>query len=74
MTWNGRAVEWTMLHPEFKSMWAFLVHGAEACRALDVHPMFPTTAEIAALVEQKKHRAEGASFALCPLCGQEVRP
>lgn len=31
-------------------------------------------AGIAVLVEQKKDRAEGANFTLCPLCGQEVRP
>lgn len=49
MTWNGRRVEWQMLHPEFKKLWGFLIHGSEACAALEVHPMFPTTPEIAAV-------------------------
>jgi hypothetical protein len=46
MFFNGRRVEWEMLHPAFKGMFAFNVHGAELCLQHNIHPMFPSTEEI----------------------------
>jgi hypothetical protein len=46
MHFNGRRVEWEQLHPAFQSMFAFGIHGPEVCLDLNIHPMFPTTAEI----------------------------
>lgn len=61
MMWAGRAVEWTMLHPEFKSIFGFIVHGADVCQNLDIHPMFPITEEIER-VKQEIQSIEDALF------------
>lgn len=58
MYWAGRRVEWPMLHPEFKNTFGFMVRGADVCRELDIHPMFPTTAEIAAVVAEVNRQEE----------------
>lgn len=52
MYWAGRRVEWQMLHPEFQKTFGFMVRGADVCREMDVHPMFPTGAEIDAVVSE----------------------
>lgn len=46
MMWSGRRVEWQMLHPEFKNIWGFIVHGADVCQSFGIHPMFPMSEEI----------------------------
>ena len=60
MMWSGRRVEWQMLHPEFKSIFGFIVHGADVCRMLDIHPMFPVSGEI----EQVRNEIESRESAL----------
>lgn len=47
MSWNGRRVEIEQLHPEFKRLVGFCVHGPEICQERNIHPMFPTSDEIA---------------------------
>lgn len=46
MQWAGRRVEWEMVHPELREIFAFGVHGPEICIEHNIHPMFPTSAEI----------------------------
>ena len=47
--WNGKRIEFEMLHPAFKNTFGWTICGEEACRELEVHPMFPTTEEINAV-------------------------
>lgn len=49
INWNGRRIEFEMLHPAFQNMFGWVVDGEQACRDLNVHPMFPTTEEINAV-------------------------
>lgn len=46
MMWAGRRVEWPMVHPAFREIFAFGLHGPELCAELAIHPMFPLTEEI----------------------------
>ena len=59
MMWQGRAIEWTMLHPAFKGAFAFGIHGAAICAAREIHPMFPTSAEIAEVLGDIEALEEG---------------
>lgn len=47
--WNGKRIEFEMLHPAFKNTFGWAICGEEACRELEVHPMYPTTEEINAV-------------------------
>lgn len=51
INWNGKRIEFEMLHPAFKNIFGWSVCGEEACRELNVHPMFPTTEEINAVTQ-----------------------
>ncbi len=46
MWYSGKRIEWEMLHPAFKSIFAFNIHGPELCLKLGVHPQFPTAFEV----------------------------
>lgn len=46
MMWAGRRVEWAMVHPAFREIFAFGLHGPELCAEHGIHPMFPLTDEI----------------------------
>lgn len=46
MMWAGRRVEWPMVHPALREIFAFGLHGAEICAEHGIHPMFPLGEEI----------------------------
>lgn len=46
MMWSGRRVEWPMVHPAFREIFAFGLHGAELCAEFGIHPMFPLSEEV----------------------------
>jgi hypothetical protein len=58
MYYAGRRVEWEQIHPAFKSMFAFGLHGPELCLTLGIHPMFPMSWEIDAIAAEIRRREE----------------
>jgi hypothetical protein len=49
MWYAGKRIEWEMVHPAFKRIFSFGLHGPELCLDLNVHPQFPTAFEIDAI-------------------------
>jgi hypothetical protein len=58
MWFNGRRVEWEQIHPAFKAIFAFNIHGPGLCIDLGVHPMFPMSWEIDAIAAEIRRREE----------------
>jgi len=58
MFFAGRRVEWEMVHPAFRQMFAFNIHGPGLCIDLGVHPMFPMSWEIDAIAAEIRRREE----------------